>query len=327
MKRSLLPSLHALMAFESAARHGGIIRASQELHLSQSAVSRLVKQVEETVRVKLFDRVRQRLILTDAGRSYAREMRKILDEMEQMTLQLMAYGSGGSGGNLNLGVFSTFGSKWLIPKLEDFRRLTPNVTVSCYVRSKPFSFDDDPLDAAIHFGEATWPNSIMDPLFAEKLIPVASPHLEGVGSIRKAEDLLKFPLLHEVTRPWAWHEWFTQEHVSISDSILGARFDQFQMVAQAAKAGLGVALLPRFLFEQELASGELFLPINKSLTSEGMYYFVYPQRSVENPTVVAFRNWLLKVANSDSIAPPSSLITITRPPRRTLRAAKENSHI
>jgi LysR family glycine cleavage system transcriptional activator len=324
MKRSLFPSLHAIMAFESAARHGGIIRASQELHLSQSAVSRLVRQVEETVQVKLFDRVRQRLILTDAGKTYAREMRKILSEMEQMTLQLMAYGSGGSGGNLNLGVFSTFGSKWLIPKLEDFKRRAPNVTVSCYVRSKPFSFDDDPLDAAIHFGEASWANSIMDPLFSENLVPVASPYLSGIGSIKSADDLLRFPLLHEVTRPWAWHQWFEQELISISDSILGARYDQFQMVAEAAKAGLGIALLPRFLFEQELVSGELFLPINKSLESDGMYYFVYPQRSGASPALIAFREWLLEIASKETSVPRSVRVDADRLPRKKPRAGRES---
>jgi LysR family glycine cleavage system transcriptional activator len=306
MRRSLFPSLHAIMAFESAARHGGIIRASQELHLSQSAVSRLVKQVEETVQVKLFDRVRQRLVLTEAGKTYAREMKKILGEMEQMTLQLMAYGSGGGGGSINLGVFSTFGSKWLIPKLEDFRKRAPNITVSCYVRSKPFSFDDDPLDAAIHFGEANWANAVMEPLFTEQLVPVASPHLDGIYSLKTATDLLGFPLLHEVTRPWAWHQWFEQEHVAIPDSILGARFDQFQMVAQAARAGLGIALLPRFLFEQELASGELFLPINKSLNSEGEYYFVFPQRSVSNLAFHAFREWFLEIAHKETSNTSSS---------------------
>src|ERR1700682_1781834 len=146
MRRSLIPSLHALAAFESAARHGGIMRAAYELHLSQSAVSRLVKQGEEAIQGKVVDRVRQRLLLTDAGRAYARELRKIIDELEQATFQVMAYGSGGSEGTLNLGVFSTFGTKWLIPRLEAFRRRQPSVVISCYVRPRPFSFDDDPLD-------------------------------------------------------------------------------------------------------------------------------------------------------------------------------------
>ncbi|WP_281405443.1 MULTISPECIES: LysR family transcriptional regulator [unclassified Mesorhizobium] len=309
------------MAFESAARHGGIMRAADDLHLSQSAVSRLVKQVEDAVQVKLFDRVRQRLVPTEAGRTYARQLRKILIELEQTTLQIMAYGSGGEQGTLNLGVFSTFGTKWLIPRLEEFRQSNPNIVVSCYVRSRPFSFDEDPLDAAIHYGEPIWPNAVVEPLFGEALVPIASPHLPGIEGLKEAKDVLSFPILHEVTRPWAWNQWFEQETVQISGTLLGARFDQFQMIAQAAKSGLGIALVPRFLFESEIASGELFVPLNKPLIGDSKYYLVYPHRNSASPSVLSFKSWLLKSAQQEQTSPGALAIK----PEIRLRTKRKGS--
>jgi LysR family glycine cleavage system transcriptional activator len=302
MRRSLIPSLHALIAFESAARYGGIMRAADELHLSQSAVSRLVKQVEDAIQVKLFDRVRQRLILTEAGRAYSRQMHRVLGEIEQATLQVMAYGSGGRSGTLNLGVFSTFGTKWLIPRLETYKERQPNIVISCYARPRLFSFDDDPLDGAIHYGDAIWPGAIVEPLFGEHLVPVVSPHLQGIHNLKKAKDILSFPLLHEVTRPWAWNRWLEQEGVVLENSLPGARFDQFNMVAQAAKVGLGIGLVPRFLFEAEIASKELFVPFNRPIFGEYKYYFVYPHRNSANAIVLDFKDWLLETARGERMA-------------------------
>lgn len=301
MRRSLVPSLHALIAVESAARHGGIMRAADELHLSQSAVSRLVKQVEDAIQVKLFDRVRQRLILTEAGRAYSRDMRKVLGEIEQATLQVMAYGSGGKSGTLNLGVFSTFGTKWLIPRLEQYREKQPHIVISCYARPRQFSFDEDPLDAAIHYGDPIWPGATLEPLFGEALIPVASPRLPKIRHLKEPKDLLAFPLLHEITRPWAWNRWLEQEGIVLEHSLPGARFDQFNMVVEAARACLGIALVPRFLFEDEIAGKELFIPFKQSVLGEHKYYFAYPHRNSGNAVMLDFKDWLLETAHGERL--------------------------
>lgn len=300
MRRSLVPPLYALIAFESVARYGSIMRAANELHLSQSAVSRLVKQVEDAIQVRLFDRIRQRLILTEAGSAYARDVRKLLSGFEQSTLQVMAYGSGGQAGTINLGVFSTFSTKWLIPRLEDYRATRSNTVISCYARPLPFSFEEDPLDAAIHYGEPIWPGASVEPLFGEQLIPVCSPHLPGIRGLKTAQDMMKFPLLHEVTRPWSWKRWFEQQDVTIGTPLLGARFDQFTMVVQAAKAGLGIGLVPYFLFEREILSGELHVPLQRPIAGEHMYYFVYPHRNAANAVVLDFRDWIISAAQEQN---------------------------
>ena len=292
MQRRLLPSLNALAAFEATARHGSVVQASLELGLSQSAVSRLVRQVEAALQVPLFDRVKQRLELTEAGCAYGQTVRTMFDQLEQSTFHVMA--SGTAAGSLSLGVFSTLAIKWLIPRLPRFQQSRPGVIVNCYVRAEPFDFDTDPLDAAIHYGSPVWPGATAEPLFGENLVPVASPDLPGIGRIRTASDLASFPLLHEVTRPAAWRDWFLAQGVDSLGALHGARFDQFGMVTQAAAAGLGVALVPLFLVEEEFAGGRHLIPVGRPVEGPHKYYLVYPHRKAGSRLFEEFKAWLTK---------------------------------
>jgi LysR family transcriptional regulator, glycine cleavage system transcriptional activator len=297
MRRRLLPSLNALGAFEATARHGSVVHASEELNLSQSAVSRLVKQVEESLDVPLFARVKQRLILTEAGRAYAKAVHSTLTDLEVKTFRAMSYGR--AEGSLSLGVFSTFAIKWLIPRLPTFTALRPKVMVSCFVRPTPFDFETDPLDAAIHYGIPSWPNAVAEPLFGEILIPVCSPRLAGARSIRKAKDILSFTLLHEVTRPLAWRNWFAVHSLEVAGTLQGPRFDQFGMVAAAAMAGLGVGLLPAFFVRQEIAAKTLIVPFSDAMPGEHMYHLVYPVRSSGMAAFEEFKKWIILEAGKE----------------------------
>ncbi|WP_425033036.1 LysR family transcriptional regulator [Pelagibacterium sp.] len=290
MKRRSLPTINALTAFEAAARLESVAQAAEELNLSQSAVSRLVQQVEYALEVPLFLRVKQRIVVTDAGRAYAANIRKMLYDLEQTTLRVMSYGS--ASGNLSLGVFSTFASKWLLPRLPDFRRNRPDVVISCFVRREPFNFDDDPLDAAIHYGEPVWSGAIAEPLFSETVLPVASPTILDIKSVREPSDVTKFPLLHEITRPMAWREWFSAYGVDAPGNLQGGRFDQFGLISAAAVAGLGIALIPSFLIEEELRRGDLVVLMDRPLPDPKNYYLVYPLRNKGVKLIEEFRNWV-----------------------------------
>ena len=296
-RRGLLPSLNALGAFEATARHGSIVQASEELNLSQSAVSRLVKQVEESLDVLLFARVKQRLILTEAGRAYAKAVRSTFADLEGKTFRAMSYGR--AEGSLSLGVFSTFAIKWLIPRLPTFKALRPKVMISCFVRPSPFDFEADPLDAAIHYGTPVWPNAVTEPLFDEVLIPVCSPRVSGARSMRRAKDLLAFTLLHEVTRPLAWRNWFAGHNIEVAGTLQGPRFDQFGMVAEAAMAGLGVGLLPAFLVRHEIETKRLVVPFPDEMPGEHMYHLVYPSRSSGMATFEEFKKWIILEAGKE----------------------------
>lgn len=296
MRRSTIPSLNALAAFESVARHRGLVGAAQELSLSQSAISKLVRQVEEAVHVRLFDRRNQRLLLTEAGKAYARDMRELLGGLDRSPLQVMSYGSSGYDPVLNLGVFPTFGIKWLMPRLGLFRARYPDIIVSCYSRPQPFSFENDPLDGAFHFGKAVWADAAVEPLFGERLVPVCSANMPRLDRLKRPRDIVGFPLLHEMTRPWAWKNWLEGLGIGSDAARLGARYDQFMMVFEAAKAGLGVGLVPEFLFRQEIKAGEVIVPFEAGVPSDERYHFVYPMRSTDNPAVKAFSLWLHEIA-------------------------------
>jgi LysR family glycine cleavage system transcriptional activator len=298
MRRRLMPSLTAITAFEAAARHGSIARSATELHLSQSAVSRLVRQVEDALQVPLFDRSHQRLTLTGAGVEYAQSVRAILDDLEQATFRAMAHGN--AAGSLSLGVFSTLGTKWLIPRLPGFQKSRPGVIVSCFVRPEPFDFDLDRLDAAIHYGEPVWPHASSVRLFGETLVPVASPHLDGLRDARTPADLIRLPLLHEATRPSVWAEWHDAQGLEQRNAFQGARFDQFGAVMGAAVAGLGIGLVPLILARDEIAAKRLVVPLDLPLKGAHSYHLVIPQRNAGMRLLEEFRDWLLEECRQEA---------------------------
>ena len=289
--RPHLPSLGALAAFEAAARHGSFTRAAEELALTQGAVSRQVAGLEAQIGVRLFERVRQRVALTPAGAAYAVEVRAALRALSSATLNVMAFR--GAGGVLNLAILPTFGTRWLIPRLPRFTEAHPNVTINFATRVRPFDFAREGHDAAIHFGGPTWPGARLHRLMGETIVPVASPALVARHGLTTPADVLAAPLLQQATRPRAWEQWLVENGLDPARATPGPRFEQFAMVAQAAQAGLGLAILPRFLVEDELRTGVLVAPFDAPSRSEEAYWLVYPEEKADLPAVAAFREWLL----------------------------------
>jgi LysR family glycine cleavage system transcriptional activator len=294
-RRGFLPNIGNLLAFEATARHGSVSRAAEELHLTQSAISRQVQQLEEALGVSLFRRSRQRVMLTDVGRMYASHVRNTLSELSDATHQAIALS--GTSGVLNLAVLPTFGTRWLIPRIPEFFARHPDATVNFGVRLVPFDFTAEPFDAAIHFGQPLWPGAVCELLRHEEAVPVCSPAYRARENIRFPEDLTRAMLLQQATRPTAWAEWFSSIGVAVGNPLRGPRFEQFAMVAQAAAAGLGAALIPHFLIADELASGRLQILFPHSLVSGGSYYLVYPEHKAEAPLVRSFRDWIMAETN------------------------------
>src|SRR6266545_4369318 len=145
-----LPSLDALVAFETAARHQSFTRAAAELNVTQGAISRQIRVLEDRLGVMLFQRVRRRVVLTDSGQAYLLEVRRLLNSLESATLRLMTAGEHTKV--LNLAVLPAVATHWLIPRLPDFFSKHPDISISCAIRLSPFDFEADPFDAAIHYG-------------------------------------------------------------------------------------------------------------------------------------------------------------------------------
>jgi DNA-binding transcriptional LysR family regulator len=291
--RRTLPSLNALQCFDAAVRHLSFTRAAEELYLTQSAVSRQIRSLEEFVRRPLFERVKQRLVLTSAGEAYAAAIRDVLDRAEAATLQLMAYG--GEGGVLTIAVLPTFGSRWLVPRLPDFAARHPDIQLNLITQVRPFDFEQEgEVDVAFHYGPALWPGAICHRLMEEDIVPVCAPALLGGKPLADPHALAQFHLLQLSTRPQAWNEWL---HAVGADEVtvnIGARFEHFYMMIQATVAGLGVAVLPQFLVEEELQSGRLMVALERPVHSQHAYYLVHPATKTDLYKVRVFREWLLK---------------------------------
>jgi LysR family transcriptional regulator, glycine cleavage system transcriptional activator len=291
-----LPTTACLQAFESVARHGSITRAAEELNLTQSAVSRQIHQIEELLDVPLFDRVRQRVFLTDAGKLYLNEVTRVIASLKDATSKIMA--CGGNEHPLNLAVLPTFATRWLMPRLFDFLNKHPGITINFSTRLLPFDFGEQPFDAAVHYGIPNWPGAKLHHLMDEDIVPACSPKFEAEQRIRKPSDLARTTLLHQTTRVEAWKQWFQLAGIKNEHSLRGPRFEQFTMLAQAAICDLGVALLPRFLIDDELASGKLVLLFNCPVRSTSSYYLAVPETKPASIPTSAFTQWLIGQAKA-----------------------------
>jgi len=291
--RRKIPSTAALIAFEAAARHQSFTRAAEELALTQGAVCRQIAALEDFLGVELFRRVRRGVVLSEAGQSYARKVAEGLDAVERDTLAVM--GRQGSQ-SIELAVVPTFGTQWLLPRLCEFQQLQPQISVHLTNRTRPFLFADTPFDAAIYYGDGDWPGARSDALMAENLLPVCSPQWLADGQALDAARLAELPLLQQTTRPYAWRRWFSAQGVSTPRDLSGPRYELFSMLAQAATLSMGVALIPPFLIQRELAEGRLCIAHPAPVPSTLAYQLVIPERRTAGGALGVFREWLLEQA-------------------------------
>ena len=294
-----IPNLGALQAFEATARLGTFSRAAEELSLTHSAVYRQVAGLEQSLGVQLFARVRRRVVLTPHGAEYAARVRHHLEQLEKDTFGLRT--RSGLGRSLHIAVLPTQATTWLIPRKPDFQRRYPDITISLSVRTLPFQFNDHPYDAAIYHSEQPWPRTHSVRLFEEgELTPVCRPDLlEGRQTTSGMPDL---PHLHMMSRPDAWRAWYQQHGLEFSPLIsAGPQYELFSMSLAAVEAGMGVALVPRFLVADALEHGTLAMVGPGGLRVSESYYFSYPVGEGESSDALqAFKQWLTGIAQAES---------------------------
>lgn len=299
LTRKLTPDITKLQAFECAARHANFTLAATELHLTQSAISRQIKDLEAQLGVALFERVRQRVVLSGAGRKFLPDVRRLLAQTEESMLRMMTSSQSTS---LTLATLPTFGARWLLPRLPDFLKSNPDIALNVFSHSRPFDLEEKSFDAAIHHGAPIWAGATCRYICREEILPVASPALLAATSDDMISLIERGPLLHLDTRPKAWSDWFRLVRGDEASSYRGHRFDQFNMVIQAASAGMGFALVPRYLIETELDAGILQVVVDIPLPTENSYYLVVPDRELENPLVNRLHEWMVAQVTTSGIA-------------------------
>jgi LysR family glycine cleavage system transcriptional activator len=294
--RPRLPPLNALKAFEAAARHESFTRAAEELCVTQGAVSHQVKALEGELAVKLFNRERQRLIITEAGREYLGVVRDAFDRIAVGTERLLQRQNTGV---LTVSTSPDFASKWLVHRLGHFVEAHPGIDLRVSGTMHHVDFAREEVDLAVRHGDGNWPGLDAVRLSPEQLFAVCSPKLvSGKRRIGKPADILKFPLIHMDSRA-DWKNWLQEAGLDDKAATHGPVLNRASMVIDAAINGQGFALARTTLAAWDLIKGHLARPFAQALPLAKAYWIVCPKATADLPKIVTFRDWLLAEAASD----------------------------
>ncbi len=294
--RPRLPSLNALKAFEAAARHESFTRAAEELCVTQGAVSHQVKALEVELAIKLFNRERQRLIITEAGREYLGVVRDALDRIAAGTERLLQRQSSGV---LTVSTSPDFAAKWLVHRLGNFAEAHSSIDLRVSATLHHVDFAREEVDLAVRHGDGNWPGLDAVRLSTERLFAVCSPKLlAGRRRLEKVGDVLKFPLIHLDNRT-DWANWLQGVGLDKVEVVHGPVLNRASMVIDAAINGQGIALARTTLAAWDLINGRLVRPFGESLPVSKTYWIVCPKATAGLPKIVTFRDWLLGEAAGD----------------------------
>lgn len=295
--RRRLPSLNALKAFEAAARHESFTKAAVELCVTQGAVSQQVKALEAELSVRLFRRERQRLIITEAGRSYLEVVRDAFDRLGMGTERLLQRQKSGT---LTVTTSPNFAAKWLVHRLGQFSETHPGIDLRVSASMQHIDFAREDIDLAIRHGDGLWPGMHVTRLCTEELFPVCSPQLlSGRGAPRSLRDISHHTLLH-TNGTGDWENWLRRAGVDGVDFKHGVVFNQASMTIDAAVDGQGIALARTALASWDLISGRLVRPFAQAVEAPYAFWIVCPKSAADLPKISAFRDWLLKEAAEDT---------------------------
>ena len=290
-----IPPLTALRAFEAAGRHLSFTKAARELHVTQAAISHQVKSLEKYLGLKLFRRLNRTLLLTDAGQLYLPPLTDAFEGITRATHRLRQHLG---RARLTVSVLPSFAAGWLVPRLGRFRQRCPDVDLRIDPTNSLTDFRRDDVELGILYGRGNYPGLRTDRLMREEFFPVCSPRLlEGPAPLRDPADLTHHTLLHD-DMTVDWRTWLLAAGVEGVDAERGITVTDSSMLLRAAIAGQGVALARSVLAADEIASGRLVRPFDVDVPTEYAYYLAYPEKSADQPNVVAFREWILEEARA-----------------------------
>jgi LysR family glycine cleavage system transcriptional activator len=325
--RRFLPSLSALRVFDAAGSLLSFSKAAVELHVTQSAVSRQIRNLEEGLGADLFVRLTRRVELTEFGVAYLRSIRAAFDDIERATQHFI---SQGPNRILRVGVLPSVAHFWLMPRLAGFSQQHPDIEIRLISSVEPVDFTAGDMDVAIrvgplpgrHYGAQqpridlqmvrNWRDVRADLLFPDVLVPVCSREFQHREAIATPADLGRVALIHTNSRRHAWPDWFEAHGLSARQYDTVANYGHFFMAMEAAQDDMGVAIVPHVLVENENSSLVRLWPADKP--SAGEYYLLSAGRDCERREIVVFREWLISQAGSASItAAPSDAGSMHEP--------------
>lgn len=292
-----LPPLNALRAFEAAARHLSFTRAADELCVTLGAISRHISILEDHVGTKLFIRTVRQVQLTPAAERFYFATREAFSIMNDAAGQLHEQTLTDP---LRISSMPTFAAHWLMPRLQQFSKLHPDIMINLEISAESINFDRVGIDVSIEASASNASNMSSDKLLDVELIPICVPRLaNGMAPPSDPAELCRYPLLHSAIRPDFWPYWAQEVGIGDISRAPSFQFPTSALVYQATKEGLGIGLGMRSFIANDLASNEIITPLPQSVRYPAAYFLNLPLAKLRQPRVARFREWILKEASAD----------------------------
>ena len=290
---STLPPITNLQAFEAVARRRSFALAAAELHLTASAISHQVARLESQLGVRLFERSAHGVKLSTAGETYLERVGGALSAIMTATEDLRQ----GTSTRLRVHAAPSIASLWLMPRLKRFAKAYPDITLNLSAAHTPSDFSLGQADIDIRYGVPQWPELVVEPMFQESILPLASPEFIEEHALKDPQQLLSVPLIQSNVSVVQWHDWLSRFTNLRSPEHFVMRFDRAQMSLDAAAQGLGVALESVTIAGAHIHDKKMCPIFDIQMAVQVKAHFaVYPSRHAKRPPVEAFLAWLHREA-------------------------------
>jgi len=284
-----IPAVPTLLAFEAVARRKSFAMAAAELNLTASAVSHQIARLESDLDVRLFERSAHSVRLSAAGEQYLARVSGALSAIAAATEDMRK----GVGNSLYVHSAPSFASLWLMPRLRRFAEAHPEIALNLSAAHTPSDFALGQADIDIRYGRPQWGDLVVEPLFEEHIVPLATPKFIREHRLKRIDQLRDVPLIQSNVSIVQWSDWFAQHSNQRGPDRFPVRFDRAQMSLDAATQGLGVALESTTIADGHLSDGRLkaVFGLHKSVRVKG-HFVVYPARHAHRRPVEAFLAWI-----------------------------------
>ena len=284
-----LPSFHALRAFEATARHLSFLEASEELCVTQSAISHQVKVLEDFLECSLFERNPTGIKLTQQGAAYHAKVSVSIDGLKNATNEIK---ESHSSGTIYVESPPSFAANWIIPRLMSFNQVHPDINIVLTSNAATDNSKEYSCDVRITCGTTTPPGEDVEAFFSSPRAPVCRPELlEGSPPINHPKDILQYPILREISGD-GWADWFKAAGFCSIPEIKGHYLDNVYLTTQAALDGQGIALSYIGVITDELELGHLVKIFDHTTTPELIFTIAFRKNWKRQTEIIAFREWL-----------------------------------
>ncbi len=289
-----LPPLNSLKSFEAAGRLLSFTRAANELNVTQAAVSHQIKVIEDFLGLSLFIRYPRKLALTEQGRLLLPE---VIEAFDRVSNAVGAISKEPSSKMISVRLAPSFAAKWLSPRLKYFWLQHPEIDLCLYHAHPAVEFDREQIDIAVTYGKGDWPGVVADPILSLDFYPVCTPaFMSNDRPLSNIDNLRYYSLLHDANYE-CWSDWLKLAGLQEINANKGTIIDDTNVLIQAAVDGQGVALGSSTFVQDLLDSGRLIKPFDITLVNDFAYYVVCPEAHLKNPSVQAFKDWLLDLGD------------------------------